>query len=125
MAGKPRKSIIKDAWGGARKGTGPKSPIARSETAINEMLAKAKKRAKVEKKDLDDILLDFCYGTQGEGWKMTIRDRLAAIDMWKKYTMTKTSEQNINITKTRGPAIGLPPMRDDPAKLIPIKGGKK
>ena len=75
------------------------------------------------KKDIDEILLDFIYGKQGKGWKMTVRDRLAAIALFKNCTMTKTSEQNINVNQSTGPVIGLPPRREDPALKI-VDGGK-
>jgi hypothetical protein len=88
---------------------------------IKTMLRKARKRAKSEGKSLDDILLDIAYGDQE--LKVAVRDRLAAIRLFKELTMVKTLEQNINMSKQVGPVIGLPPIREDPA--LKILGGEK
>ena len=123
MAGKSKKPNTKDKRGGARKGTGPKPRVSIPKDAIDKTIDKILEWEKRTGKHIDDILLEFAYG-EVEELKLTPRDRLAAIDMIKKYTIPKMSEKDVNI-KTDGPAIALPPVRNDPAKIIPIDGGKK
>ena len=90
------------------------------------MLAKAEKWAKEHKgKTVDDFLLMCIYGEQEPSWKLTMRDRITCAKIWKEYTMAKVQEKNIKIDEHQGPVIGLPPMRTDPAKIVPIEGGKK
>jgi len=55
--------------------------------------------------------------------KASIKDALAAVKLFKEYTMTRQSEQNITVTKDRGMAIRLPPKQPDPALEI-FPGGK-
>jgi hypothetical protein len=90
------------------------------------MIAKAEKWAKEhDGATVDDFLLRCIYGEQEPGWKMTMRDRITCAKIWKEYTMARTSEQTVTHKGEAGPEIGLPPTKADPAKIIPIKGGKK
>jgi hypothetical protein len=53
------------------------------------------------------------------------KDRIAAIKVFKEYTIGKRIEKeshNHNY-QHKGPAIGLPPMRQDPALKV-VQGGK-
>ena len=137
MAGKPKNT----AWGGARSGAGRKPKYMLTDNQVKHMLKKARKLAKETGRDIDDILLGIIYGVErgheviiikgrGNAKKKIkvivsateVKDALAAIRLFKDYTMSKTSEQNINVTKQSGPAIGLPPMREDPA--LKVVGGK-
>ena len=114
--------------GGKRSNPGGRPPnVTISQYQVDQMLKKAEKWAKERKgKTVDDILLMCIYGEQEPGWKMTMRDRIACMKIWKEYTVAKVQEKNINIDdKWQGPHIGLPPSRTDPAKIIPIEGGKK
>jgi hypothetical protein len=42
-----------------------------------------------------------------------------------EVTVSKSVEQNINVHRGNGPQIYLPEKRPDPAKLVPIDGGKQ
>jgi hypothetical protein len=81
------------------------------------MLRAAKSRAKREGRDIDEILLDIIY--RGEP-----RESLAAIRLFKEFTIPKASQQEIQVTKTEKPTIFYPEKKPDPAKLVPILGGK-
>ncbi len=83
------------------------------------MLAKAKRWAREKGKDVDDILLDIIYGVEA----VNSRDRLAAIKLWKDYTMARISEGG-ETDKSLGPQIYLPESRPDPAKVVPIREEK-
>ena len=88
------------------------------------MLKKAEQWA--EERDgvtLDDILLKCAYGETDAEWKLTMRDRIACIKIWKEFTMTRVQEKNINYTEKKDAVLGLPQRRNDPAKIIPIDGG--
>jgi hypothetical protein len=112
MANKP-KGI---AWGGARAGAGRKPIYKVTKGEAYQMLKAAKKREKEEGRSINEILLDIIYGNDK-------RNVLAAIKLFKDYTIPKHTEQEINITKTEKPTIFYPERKPDPAKLIPIKGG--
>jgi len=90
-----------------------------TDNQIKAMLRTAKKKAKDEGKALDDILLDIAYDPKDP------KVQLAAIKLFKEFTMSKHTEKDININDKTGPKIGLPEMRPDPAQLISIKGGLK
>lgn len=109
--------------GGRRPGAGRKK-VTLSQSQINKMIKAAKKRAKETGRTLDDILLDFAYGLVDEK-EVDNKDRLAAIKLYKDFTISKHSEKDVNITDNRGPKIGLPARKPDPAKLVGIDGGKK
>lgn len=93
----------KDNRGGARAGAGRK-PETLSARQVQAMLDKAKERAKKEKKEIDDILLDLIYGDNPP------KDTLAAIKLWKEYTIAKLSEGG-ETDKALGPAVYLPEQR--------------
>ena len=116
MAGKSKNA---NRWGGKRPGSGRKPAYMLTDNQIKAMLRSARKKAKAEGKTLDDVLLNIAYDTKDTG------KQLAAIKLFKEFTMSKHTEKDINITDTRGPKVGLPEMKPDPAKLIAIEGGKK
>lgn len=131
MSGKDKKP---GEWGGKRGGSGRKPRYMLTEYQVGKMLRTAKKRAKDEGKSIDDILLDIIYNfhaVEVENKKGQIeimldvptRDRLAAVKVFKDFTMTKHTEKDINVRDYRAP-VRLPERRPDPAKLIPIDGGK-
>ena len=130
------KSKNVNRWGGVRPGSGRKPAYMLTDNQIKAMLRTARKKAKVEGKTLDDILLEIIYNTRAfeielkSGKKkielaVPTKERLAAIKLFKEFTMSKHSEKDINIIDARGPKVGLPEMKPDPAKLISIEGGKK
>jgi hypothetical protein len=119
MSGKP-----KYEWGGARPGAGRKTkPV--SVRQLNAMLRKGRKWAKKTGYDVDEFLLAVVGGNKEKigATEIHLRDRITCAKIWKEYTMTKVSDQNINVTKQSGPVIGLPPIREDPALKI-MAGGK-
>jgi hypothetical protein len=79
------------------------------------MLSAAKKRAKAEKKSIDEILLDIIYTADAAP-----RDVLPAIKLWKEYTIAKLAEGG-ETDKKAGPAVYLPEQRP---QLEAIDGGK-
>lgn len=114
----------KDGWGGKRDGSGRKNRWSVTETQVKEMLRDARKRAKLEGKKIDDILLDIIYARSGGApAHVETKDRLAAIKIFKEYSMGKHSEQNVTFQKIEGPKIFLPEMRPDPAKVKMLPEG--
>lgn len=134
MSGKSKKT---SGWGGKRSGSGPKPKYMMSSNQIKKMLARMRKAKRETGVDEDEFLVNVISegkspdvrDQNGEiitpGEKADIKERLAATKIFKDYTMSKHTEKDINITDARGPKIGLPEMKPDPAKLIPIDGGKK
>ena len=135
----------KSTWGGARAGAGrPKQSI--SIRQLNAMLRKARKWAKQTGYDVDEFLLAVI----GANKKLLgidevpLRERITCVKIWKDFTMSKVSEQNINVNQDTetGPAIYrvndrgekvlirgrgpicLPEQRPDSALEV-INGGKK
>ncbi len=111
----PRK---KENRGGRRAGAGAK-PQTLSGRQIQAMLNKAKKWAKEQGKDIDDILLFLIYNS-----KTTDRDRLASIKLWKDYTMARISEGG-EADRQLGPSIYLPEQKPILAAVTDIKDAKK
>ena len=128
-------------WGGKRSNqTGRPPKVAISQYQLDQMLAKAEKWAKKHKgMTVDDYLLKWIYGEVEDDFKLTMRDRIACVKIWKDYTMAKVQEKNINVGKTYpgpiiydpdegnriisgepslGPDIFLPKEMEDPAKTI-------
>jgi len=67
---------------------------------------------------LNRAILRLCYIEDTPG---TVK-----ASIWNTYlaTMTvKKTEQDVKVNKNFGPAIGLPPMEEDPALKV-VKGGK-
>ena len=80
------------------------------------MIKTAKKKAKETGRTIDDILMEIIY----EPDKSIINARLAAIKIYKEYTITKSSEKSITVNDNRGPVI-LPEMLPDPGKVVQLK----
>ena len=92
MAAKPAK---KENRGGKRPGAGrPPGREPLSVRQIKEMTQKMKARAKLTGKDENDILIDFIQGEDENGnpVKLSVRDRIACIKLWKDFTSAKISE---------------------------------
>lgn len=105
----------KENRGGRRPGAGAK-PQTLSGRQIKNMLKKAKKWAKEQGKDIDDILLYLIYNSTTSN-----RDRLASIKLFKDYTMARLIEGG-ETDKVLGPSIFLP--KEHP-RLELIDGDKK
>ena len=88
-----------------------------SDYQIKRMVQTARKKERETGLSLDQILINIAHGE----YESTVKDRLAAINIYKGFVMTKSSEQNINVKRDVGPAIGLPPTRQDPALKV-VKG---
>lgn len=110
-------------WGGARQGAGRPSYML-TENKIMKWEREIRKRAKEEGKTLIGTLLDIAYAKVDEiGAKISVRDRIAAVEAIWKFTTPKSSEHNINVNDSRGPAIYLPVKKEDPALRL-VTGGK-
>lgn len=103
--------------GGARPGAGRK-PETLSAKQVQLMLDKAKEYAEKHGKTVDEILLDFIYGSE-----IKDADKLAAIKLFKTYTIAKLQEGG-ETDLVLGPGIFLPEQRPDPASFQVINGGK-
>jgi len=126
MAGRP-KTKPSPGWGGARVGGGRKPINQLSDDQAKKLYREIKKRTKIEGRNWQAILLDFVFGKDavtGIPLELTGKERLTALRLIADLAVAKHSEQTVNVNKTEGPSIGLPPARQDPAKLISIEGKK-
>ena len=82
---------------------------------VQEMLRAARKKAKETGQTLDDILLGICYDNN-----IPARDQLAAIKVFKQFTMPHLKEDGPT-DKNFAPPIALPKEEDDPAKVVSIE----
>lgn len=122
-------------WGGRRAGSGRKrQTLEVTDKQVKAMLTTARKKAREEGKTIDDILMDIIYGklayeVEKRGgriqiiFEVTPKDKIAAIKLFKEFTMARKSQVDKTVRKIEGPAIGLPPMRQDPALKI-VKSGQ-
>jgi len=113
-------------WGGRREGSGRKPGYMLSENQVKAMLNRMRKAKRQLGIDENDFLISII--TEGrtpnkKPDKATIRERLAAVKLFKEFSAMKTSKQEIDVTRHEGPAIVLPEMLEDPALKI-IGGGK-
>ena len=119
MSGKPKRP----GWGGYRPGAGSK-PKSLTDKQVRAMLKTARKYAKKYGKTVDDILLGLIYAREDDiPMKMTARERIGAIKVYKEFAQAKTSEQNITVQHQTEPAISLPAIEDDPGLTV-VSGGK-
>ena len=107
-----------DGRGGKRAGAGRKpgrqpgytpgkQPLSVAQVA--EMRQKMFDRAKLTGKDENDILIDFIQAKEEDGTevKISIRDRIACLKLFKDYTSPKIP-QGGDGDKELGPAVFLP-----------------
>ena len=99
----------KETRGGYRPGAGRKRETL-SVTQVREMLAKAEAYAEKYGKTVNDILLEFVYGTV-KG--VTKKDQLAAIKLWMDKTHIPVTEGG-EADEVLGPGIYLPEQQQDP-----------
>jgi hypothetical protein len=110
-----------NTWGGKREGSGPKRKKKTvSEKVRANYLKAARKLAKEHGSPIEEAVLGLVYDK-----KVQDSVKVAILKAYNEALLVKESEQNVNINKNAGPKIGLPEMKPDPAKLIPLKGGKK
>lgn len=121
MPGRPKKPVQKENRGGTRPGAGPPLLLAKWGSSPGDMIKAAVKVAKKEGRTLDEVLLAIAYHAEN------LTHRLAAIKIFKEYTIPKVSEKKVEINEKQAPKIYLPAKKPDPAKVIPIGGkhGKK
>jgi hypothetical protein len=107
--------------GGKRAGSGPKrKKKTTSEKIKANYLKAARKLAKEHGKPIEEVVLGLVYDGKTQD-----SVKVAVLKAYNEALLVKESEQNVNINRNAGPKIGLPEMKPDPAKLIPIEGGKK
>lgn len=116
-------------WGGARPGSGKRRLTELADWEIRALFKAVKKRAKIEKRKWHDVLLDVIYGAtvtaDGERVEIEVatRDRIAAIKLLADMTLGRRDEKRITLERVE-PVIGLPPVREDPVKVIPMAVAK-
>jgi hypothetical protein len=120
MGSKMARPAKKETRGGARPNSGPKKQTL-SVRQVQELLKRAKDFAKRTGKTVDDILLEFVYGedVNGDPIQIGVRDRLAALKLFKDHTSIKPGEGG-EADKQLGPTIYLPE-HDAPDNVTPIK----
>ncbi len=138
---------ISDNRGGKRIGAGRKPIYEISDSELKQLVKAAKKKAKETGKSLADVLMGLAYQIEDK------RTALQALRVYFERVIVKNTEKDITIN-SRAPSgpliiseegmaalrklppklqeefglsspIALPPMRTDPAKIVPIEGGKK
>ena len=106
-------------WGGARQGAGRPSYML-TENKIMKWEREIRKRAKEEGKTLIGTLLDIAYAKVDEiGAKISVRDRIAAVEAIWKFTTPKSSEHNINVNAIAPGYMetdNTAPLRNDPVR---------
>lgn len=107
----------KENRGGKRAGSGRKPIHKLSDAEVKRLVRSARRKAKETGQHISDILIDLAYQ---DGDKRTA---LSAIAAYYNNVIIKTSEKDVNFNKTDGPAIGLPPKKQDPALKV-LDGGK-
>lgn len=107
----------KDNRGGARAGAGRKrkKKLGLTDPQIDRMLLAAEKVEKETGVSIDEILVRIIYSSQS-----MIREKLAAIKIFKEYTIMRKSELDINVTQQVGPTIGLPELKPLPDNVVSI-----
>ena len=108
-------------WGGKRKNQTGRPPIIKttSERIKNNYIKAANKLKKQYGIPLEEAVLGMVYDK-----KVQDTVKVAILKAYNEALLVKETEQNVNINETRGPRIGLPEMKPDPALSL-IKGGKK
>lgn len=113
MAGKPKK------WGGARKGAGaPRKKSTISEAAKKKWVQAAAKFAKKHGMTVQEAILDMIMDPD-------VQDtcRVAAAKLYNEALIAKETVSDVTVTQNKGPAVGLPALKGDPA--LKVVGGKK
>lgn len=108
-------------WGGKRPNqTGrPKKKKTISERIKNNYIKAAEELAKEEGVTIEKALLSMVYSD-----KVQDAVKVAILKAYNEALLVKESEQAINVNENRGPVIGLPPRKEDPALTI-VEGSKE
>ena len=100
-----------DNRGGKRPGAGRKPTPGVSDRQVKAMLRVAAKLKRETGVSIDEILVRLIYSG-----KSKVMEKLAAIRLFKDYTMARTSQVNMDVVKHEtGPGIYLPEEQPDPA----------
>jgi hypothetical protein len=108
--------------GGPRPNSGrpPKKKPDYEEKFKERILRAAQELKREHGTNIEKAILSLCYDPDTQdSVKASIFKTYA--DMFVVRSSRNSSEFEF---KNRGPVIGLPPMREDPAKIIPIDGSK-
>ena len=107
---------VKGRSGGYRPGAGrPRKKKTVSEKVKANYLKAARELAKEYGEPIEKAVLRLIY-------KDDVQDSVKAsvLKAYNEALLIKETEQDVNINHNHGPKIGLPEMRPDPAKLIPL-----
>ena len=107
--------------GGSRSGSGrPRKKKTISEKVKNNYLKAARELAREYGEPIEKAVLRLVYED-----KIQDSVKVAILKAYNEALLIKETEQDVNINPNQGPLIGLPEMKPDPAKLIPIKESKE
>lgn len=109
--------MTKDNRGGKRAGAGrPRQTKTVSEKVKKGWIIAARKIKKEKGMSIEEIALRMLLDPD-------IQDTVKAsiIKIYNDALIVKTSETTQHVDHTHGPAVGLPPVREDPAKLKVVK----
>ena len=108
---------LKGSWGGKRTGAGAKPQRPVTEKQIKGVIRRIRKRAKLEGRALVDVLLDVAYAETSKN-----TERISAIKALYEIILPKHKDVNVMHVKLDINArVRFPPLKPDPAKLVPIK----
>jgi hypothetical protein len=118
MAGKPGMT----GGGGPRPNSGrpPKKRPDYEKKFKKRILKAARELEKEHGINLEKTMLALCYDANTQDSVKASIFKIYA-DMFVVKSSRRGAEPEI---AHRGPVIGLPPMRPDPAKIVPLEGGK-
>jgi len=109
---------VKGKSGGARPNAGrPKKTLTQQQ--VSKIIKSVEKKGKEKGISWSDSFAEMLFDPVAN-----YRERLQAFRLFMEITISKSIEQNINVNKGQAPKIYLPEKKPDPAKLIPIDGGK-
>ena len=119
MSGKPGMT----GSGGLRPGAGrPQKKRSDYEKKFKQRVLKAARELKKEHGiNIEKAMLSLCYDANTQDSVKASIFKIYA-DMFVVKSSRKGAEPGV---AHRGPVIRLPPMRPDPAKIVPLEGGKK
>lgn len=106
--------------GGARTGSGQKKQQKTISEAAKRRWVSAARRFKAKHGvTVEDAILALVM-------KDDIQDyvKVSAAKLYNEAIIAKVTEKNVDITRHNEPAIGLPPVKEDPALTV-LVGGKK
>ena len=112
---------IKGRSGGSRPGAGrPRKKKTISEKVKNNYLKAARELRREYGEPIEKAVLRLIYEN-----KIQDSVKVAILKAYNEALLVKETEKDVNINVNQGQKIGLPEMQPDPAKLIPLQGGKE